>query len=118
MSDSENRTPETPEEEPKAPIVYASPVKRAWAWVGIVYMLIIVLLFTWYMAHAEFIHGIGSLMVIPALGGVAATAILRYKGGQGKGGLSVCIAFVAICAALIGINLVTGIPALMTNFGG
>lgn len=118
MSDSEKRTPETPEEEPKAPIVYASPVKRIWAWVGIAYMLVIVLLFTWYMAKATFLYGLGPLMMIPALGGLLATVVQRYESGQGKGGPVVCILFVVLCAALIILNLVIGIPSLLANFGG
>ena len=116
MSEPDRQNPETPEEKP--PVTYASPVKRVWAWVGVAYMLIIVLLFTWYMAKARFINGIGSLMLIPALCGVAATVILRYRSGEAKGGLIVCILFVAACAALVILNLITGIPALLANFGG
>lgn len=115
MSEPERQNPEIPEE--KAPVVYASPVKRAWAWVGLAYMVIIVFLFTWYLAKASFINGIGSLMLIPALCGAAATAILRYRSGQGKGGLPVCILFVALCSALAVLNLTIGVPALLASLG-
>ncbi|NCB63082.1 MAG: hypothetical protein EOM52_05625 [Clostridia bacterium] len=116
MSDPDRQNPETAEE--KTPVIYASPIKRTWAWVGVAYMVIITFLFTWYLAKAKFINGIGALMLIPALCGAAATAILRYRSGEGKGGLPICILFVVICGALVVINLVIGVPALLANFGG
>ncbi len=100
----------------KEPVVYASPVKRAWAWVGVVYMVIITLLVTYSFAKGQFLVGIGSLMLCPALGGLAATAILRYRAGEGKGGLPVCMVMVAVCLVLIVLNLMMGIPALIANF--
>ena len=46
MADGKDRLPQEPEEA-REPVAYASPVKRAWAWVGIVYMLMFVAGFTW-----------------------------------------------------------------------
>lgn len=110
----ENHNPN--ETESKEPIVYATPVKRAWAWVGVVYMVIITLLVTYSFAKGRFLGGIGSLMLCPALAGLGATAILRYRAGEGKGGLPVCVIMVAVSAVLIVLNLMMGIPALITNF--
>ena len=67
MSD-EKKDP-TPEE-PREPVVYASPVKRAWAWVCIVYVLIFMATFTYYLATARILIGIGPLLLCPALGGL------------------------------------------------
>ena len=46
MPDEKNLENETPKEE----IVYATPMKRVWAWVGVVYMVILVLLMTYGLA--------------------------------------------------------------------
>lgn len=108
---------ETPNETgSNEPIVYASPTKRVWAWVGVAYMVIVTLLVTYFLAKAKFISGIGTLMLIPALCGLGATSILRYRSGEGKGGLATCVILVALCVILVAVNLVTGVPALITNF--
>ena len=104
-----------PEEE-RAPVVYASPVKRAWAWVGVVYMLMILAASTYYLATARFLIGLGPLFLCPALGGLAATAILRRR--LGRGGLPACVLLTGACLVLIGLNLWSGIPSLLRNFWG
>lgn len=102
--------------QPQEPVVYATPVKRAWAWVGVVYMVIIVLLVTYSMAKGAFLQGIGSLLVCPALGGLAATAVLRCREGRCRGGVAACVAVVVLCLGLIAVNLFLGVPALIANF--
>ena len=97
-------------------MVYASPVKRAWAWVGVVYMLMILAAFTYYLATARFLIGLGPLFLCPALGGLAATAILRRR--LGRGGLPACVLLTGACLVLIGLNLWSGIPSLLRNFWG
>lgn len=110
----EEHTPD--EQQPQPPITYASPVKRTWAWVGIVYMLLILCTFTYHLATATYLIGIGPLLLCPAVAGMAVTAVLRFRAGQGRGGLPACIITVGVCAALIVFQLITGIPALLQNF--
>ena len=117
MADGKDRLPQEPEEA-REPVAYASPVKRAWAWVGIVYMLMFVGGFTWYLATARFLTGTGPLLLCPALAGLGATAVLRFRAGQSRGGLPACILFTAVCALLFLYNLAVGVPALLQNFGG
>ena len=100
------------------PPVYASPVKRAWAWVGIAYMLITLATFTYYLATARILNGIGPVLLVPALLGLAATAVLRFRQGQGKGGLPACILITAACILLALCNLAAGLYRLAANFGG
>ncbi len=107
-----------PPEEPREPYVPASPVKRTWAWVAVVYVVICTVLFTYYLATARVLIGLGPLMVCPALAGLAVTAVLRYRSGRARGGLGVCVALTAACAVLLLINLYVGIPSLLRNFGG
>lgn len=114
MSDQhQNQGPEQQE-----PVVYASPVKRTWAWVGVIYMLIFMATFTYYLATAKILVGLGPLFICPALGGLCATAILRYRARQGRGGLLGCVVISGACIVLLALNLAMGIPDLLRNFGG
>lgn len=59
--------------------VPASIYKRVWAWVGIVYMVIIVLLITYFMATWTFLTGIAGIMLFPALGGFCVVKAIQAK---------------------------------------
>ena len=118
MSDAPRFDPRSPEQEPQPPVVYATPVKRAWAWVGIAYMVIFTLTFTYYLATARILNGIGPVLLVPALLGLAAAAVLRFRQGQGKGGLPACILITAACILLALCNLAAGLYRLAANFGG
>lgn len=107
-----------PPEEEKPSYVPASPIKRTWAWVAVVYMVICTVLFTYYLATARALIGLGPLMVCPALAGLAVTIVLRYHSGKARGGLGACVALTAACGVLLLINLYVGIPSLLRNFGG
>ncbi len=99
-------------QEQKEPVVYASPMKRLWAWVGVVYMVILVLLNTWALAHGSFLTGIGPLMVVPALVGLGASAILLHREGKGRGGVVACVLVSGACFGVAAWNLIRGLPAL------
>lgn len=102
----------------KEPVAYASPMKRLWAWVGVVYMVILVLLNTYGLAHGSFLTGIGPLMVIPGLVGLGCAAILRRREGKGRGGLPACILVSGGCFALSVWNLIRGVPILLAQLLG
>lgn len=119
MAEEEKKLPE----EPKEPVVYASPLKRVWAWVGVAYMLIVVCLITYMFANGAYLHGIAPLMVIPAIGGLAASAVCLWVTGarqenRSSTRLALLALLVLLCAAVIVLNLFAGIPALLANFGG
>ena len=122
MSDEHNKTPHDQEEQPREPYTLASPLKRIWAWVGVVYMVIIVLLMTYMYGTGTYIHGVAGLMVIPALGGGAASAVCVWltspQEGRTPARRAMMILITALCLALIVVNLISGIPALLANFGG
>lgn len=118
MSDEKN-IPNTPEEEPKEPVVYASPMKRIWAWVGVVYMLIITFLVVYMLSFGTYLKGIGGIMICPALGGVAASLVYMWRSGDTQNTMRrvlLCL-LVGMCGALIIMGLWSGIPALIANFG-
>ena len=123
MSDERNKTPgEGQEEQPREPYTPASPLKRIWAWVGVVYMVIIVFLMTYMYGTGTYLQGIAALMLVPALGGGAASAVCLWlffpQEGRTPVRRAMMILITALCLALIVVNLINGIPALLTNFGG
>lgn len=111
MADQEQKLPnEAPE------IQYASPMKRLWAWVGVIYAVGYALLMAFALAHGDFPQGIGALLIAPALAGLGGSVILRYREGKGKGGLPVCILLSAISFGLAVWNLIQGLPVLIAQF--
>lgn len=103
------------EQADKAPVTYASPVKRLWAWVGVVYMVILVLFSTYSMARGHALTGTAGLLLSPALVGLGGTALLRYRQGMGRGGLWACILVTGGAFGLAVWNLVQGVPNLLSQ---
>lgn len=103
------------EAENKDEIVYATPMKRLWAWVGVIYMVILVLLTTYGLAHGSYLQGIAPLMMVPAPCGVGGSAIVRHREGLGRGGLPACILISGASFLLAALNLIRGFPILMAQ---
>ena len=108
----------TPAENQTPPVKYATPMQRVWAWVGVVYVVIIMLLTTYAVATADYIRGIGGLMLSPALCGLGASAILRYRQGVGRGGLAVCVALSGACFVLAVWNVIRAVPVIAQQLCG
>lgn len=103
------------EAENKDEVVYATPMKRLWAWVAVAYMVILVLLTTYGLAHGAYLTGIAPLMMVPALCGVGGSAIVRCREGRGRGGLPACILVSGSAFLLAVLNLIRGLPVLMAQ---
>lgn len=116
--DLKRQGPQTESQEAPQPISYATPVQRIWAWVGVAYMLILLLLSTYGLAQGEFIRGIGGLMLSPALFGLGATAIVRYRQGIGRGGIAACVLVSGAAFTLALFHLVREIPVLLSQLRG
>ena len=43
------------EEKPAQPVKYATPLQRLWAWVGVAYMILLVLLSTYALSHGDYL---------------------------------------------------------------
>ena len=112
MSDRPNPSPNSGEEKPS--YTPASPVKRALAWMGIVYMVILVLLTTYNMATGEPIHNIPGILLFPACGGLAAVCFLRGREIKKLPLLILGVLATVACA----FNLVTGVLSLVAALGG
>ena len=109
----EEQTPEAEGPENGPAVAYASPMKRLWAWVGLVYAVGYALLMAYAFAHGNFPQGIGQLLIAPALAGLGASVILRYREGNRRGGLPVCVILAGTSFALAVWNLVQGLPVLL-----
>ena len=112
MDEKEQQTPQEPQKEP---VKYATPMQRLWAWVGVVYMVILVLFSTYSMARGHALTGTAGLLLSPALVGLGGTALLRYRQGMGRGGLWACILVTGGAFGLAVWNLVQGVPILLSQ---
>ena len=111
MSDINN--PENqPEEQGYTP---ASPVKRAMAWIGVVYMVILVALTTYFYFTATTLTGLGPLLTIPGLVGLGIVAVLSHR-TTGQPSRRAAWILAAVCWLLALLTLPVGIAGLMTNF--
>ena len=114
--DEHNNTPGGGEREPYTP---ASPAKRILAWVGVAYMVIIILLNLYaFTNQGGMIRGIGPLMLCPAVAGLGVLSVFRYRSGQSRGGLVGAVLMVGLCAGVFVGGLAVGIPALLGQLGG
>jgi len=88
-------------------------MQRLWAWVGVAYMVILVLLSVYALSHGNYLRGIGGAMLSPALCGLGGTAILRYRQGMGRGGLAACILVAGASIGLAVWNLIGAVPVIL-----
>ena len=88
--------PEKNEEKGYTP---ASPVKRTMAWIGVVYMLILLALTTYFYFTGTGLRNLGPLLTVP--------------GRPGKGA---AITITVLCWLLAAAALPIGIIGLMSNF--
>ena len=93
----------------------ASPVKRALAWIGIVYMLILVALITYFYFTATMLGGLGPLIAVPGLTGLGIVALISWR-TTGRPGKGPAIAVAAVCWLIALLSLPIGIAGLMSNF--
>lgn len=110
MADQEQKRPNETNE-----IQYASPMKRLWAWVGLVYAVGYALLMAYALAHGDFPQGIGAVLIAPALAGLGGSVLLRYHEGKGRGGFLLCVLLAGACFALALWNLIRGLPVLIAQ---
>lgn len=110
---------QTPDSNPETPsYVPASPAKRVLAWVGVVYMVIIVALTTWAIATGETLGGLTGLMMAPACGGLAALSFLRWRNREYHGSRAGALAVAIGAAVLCGLNLFWAAVSLSLQLRG
>ena len=95
----------------------SSPVKRTMAWIGLVYMVILVALTTWFYFTAKPLGNLGPLLTVPGLIGLGIVALVSWR-TTGKPGKWPAISLAILCWLLALATLPIGIAGLMSNFGG
>ena len=95
----------------------ASPVKRAMAWIGVVYMVIIVTLTTYIYATGAPLQNLAPLLAIPALVGLGIVALISSR-TTGKPGKVPAILLALVCWAAAVYSIPLGVAGLLSNFGG
>ncbi|MBD5084225.1 MAG: hypothetical protein HDT33_03965 [Clostridiales bacterium] len=114
---AESRADETQQEQ--GSYSPASFEKRAAAWMGIVYMLMLlfILNFTLFTGGRE-LPGTFPLFLIPVCVTLAVVIIHRLKSGALPGGRAGGVLALIGCAAGVFFGLALGVPALISAFGG
>lgn len=95
--------------------VPASPVKRALAWIGVIYMVILVALNTYFCFTATVLHGLAPLLAVPGLAGLGITALIGHR-TAGRPGKTAAWLVAGACWLLAAALILPGIAGLMANF--
>lgn len=106
----EKRTPE--EKEGFTP---SSPVKRTLAWIGLVYMIILVAMTTYPYFTGKGLGNLGPILTVPGLVGLGVLALVSWR-STGRPGKAAALALAALCWLLALATLPIGIAGLMSNF--
>lgn len=93
----------------------ASPVKRTLAWIGVIYMVILLALTTYIYFTGTALGNLGPLLTVPGLIGLGAVVLVSWK-STGKPGKGPAIALAVLCWLLALVTLPIGIIGLLSNF--
>lgn len=93
----------------------ASPVKRTLAWIGIVYMVILLALTTYIYFTGTALGNLGPLLTVPGLIGLGVVVLVSWR-STGRPPKGPAIALAALCWLLALAALPVGIIGLMSNF--
>ena len=107
---------QTPGEEQKEPYVPSPVSRRIWAWMGVAYMVILMVLITYWIATSSFITGITGIMLFPLLGALSAQGFNNArlcKQGERGGNSKLLTATAAIMAVVAAVTLALGVVQLI-----
>ena len=111
----QDNRPDDSLEEQQQEYTPASPVKRAMAWIGIVYMVIVVALTTYIYSTGKPLNNLAPLLSVPALVGIGIVSILSWR-TTGKPGKWPAILLAILCWAIALYSIPLGIVGLLSNF--
>lgn len=120
MSEPEERNPEPTPDTP-APFVPSPVSRRIWAWMGIVYAVMIMALITYWIATTSFLSGITGLMLFPLLGALCAQGVNNYalcRRGEHPGRPGLLLGSALVMGLLAAGTLVFGVLQLAAALGG
>ena len=93
----------------------AIPVKRTMAWIGVVYMVILVAMMTYYYFTGSMLVNMAPLLAVPGLIGLGILALVSWR-TTGRPGKWPAIALAAVCFLAALATLPLGIVGLLSNF--
>ena len=107
--------PDDLNQDQQEPYVPASPVKRTMAWIGIVYMVILLCLTTFYFYTGRMLGNLAPLLTVPGLIGLGALILVSWHStGHPRRGLVFGLSLLCFCLAAF--TLPIGLLGLMSNF--
>lgn len=107
--------PDDLNQDQQEPYVPASPVKRTMAWIGIVYMVILLCLTTFYFYTGRILGNLAPLLTVPGLIGLGALILVSWHStGHPRRGLAFGLSLLCFCLAAF--TLPIGLLGLMSNF--
>ncbi len=107
--------PDDLNQDQQEPYVPASPVKRTMAWIGIVYMVILLCLTTFYFYTGRMLGNLAPLLTVPGLIGLGALILVSWRStGHPRRGLAFGLSLLCFCLAAF--TLPIGLLGLMSNF--
>lgn len=116
--DENKKTQAQPEQEDKPTYTPASFEKRVAAWVGVVYMVMLVVGIVILIAtHGAGLANTFPLLLPPAAVGAAIIGVYREVKGKNKEGRYFTWALVFLCVAAFAIGVISGLPPLLANLG-
>lgn len=113
--DEKKIAPQGEGEAPEPSYTPASPVKRTMAWIGVVYMVILVAMMTYYYFTGSMLMNMAPLLVVPGLIGLGILALVSWR-TTGRPGKWPAIALAAVCFLAALATLPLGIVGLLSNF--
>lgn len=110
-----DRPDDQTQDQEQEPYVPASPVKRTMAWIGIVYMVILLCLTTFYFYTGRMLGNLAPLLTVPGLIGLGALILVSWHStGHPRRGLAFGLSLLCFCLAAF--TLPIGLLGLMSNF--
>ena len=107
--------PDDLNQDQQEPYVPASPVKRTMAWIGIVYMVILLCLTTFYFYTGRMLGNLAPLLTVPGLIGLGALILVSWHStGHPRRGLAFGLSLLCFCLAAF--TRPIGLLGLMSNF--
>ena len=105
-------------QEKKEPYTPASPVKRILAWVGVVYMVLLVGLNLYPFFHGgSYLTGVAPLFACPGIAGLLIIALYTLRQPEETYSKKASMVVLAlVCAVGLGVSLALGIPPMLANF--
>lgn len=115
MSDKDFHSPGQEQDEPD--YIPASPVKRTFAWIALVYVLLFLALTTYFYFTGTMLGNLAPLLVLPGLIGLGVLSLVSWR-TTGRPKKWPAIGFAAASWLLAAATVPMAVVGFLSNFGG